>query len=249
MRPARPARPAYEELADRLRARILSGELVPGDRLPIEPDLCEQYGVSRTTVREALRQLSSQNLIMTTRGVTGGSYVRAPEPAHIRDFLEASIGLLAMHEGVTVDALVEVRDLLEVPAARLAAERRTAAHLERLRAAAASAPGDEKSFERNWLFHVELLQATGNPLLEVVAQPVFRVLQSRFVRDRAPELFWTTVDHDHREILHAIEAGDGDAAEETTRRHLEHLRLAYRRIDGQGSDGHGSHGHGSHGQV
>ena len=225
-------RPAYEELASRLRARILSGELVPGDRLPIEPDLCEQYSVSRTTVREALRQLSSQNLIVTTRGVTGGSYVRAPEPIHISDFLEASIGLLALHEGVSIDALVEVRDLLEVPAARLAAERRTAADLDRLRAAVVEpAAGGERSFERNWRFHIELLQATGNPLLEVVAQPICRVLQSRFVRDRAPEQFWTAVDHDHREILRAIEAGDGNAAEHATRRHLEHLRLAYLRLD------------------
>lgn len=220
-------RTAYEQLADRLRTRILSGELAPGDRLPIEPELCEQYGVSRTTVREALRQLSSQNLIVTTRGVTGGSYVTAPEPAHISDFLAASIGMLALHEGVSVDALVEVRDLLEVPAARLAARRRTPAQLDRLRAAVAEPAGDEKSFEHNWRFHTELLQATGNPLLEVVAEPVFRVLQSRFVRDRAPEQFWTTVDHDHREILRAIEAADGAAAEEATRRHLEHLRLAY----------------------
>jgi DNA-binding FadR family transcriptional regulator len=225
-------RPAYEELAGRLRARILSGELVPGDRLPIEPELCEQYGVSRTTVREALRQLSSQNLIVTTRGVTGGSYVSAPEPGQISDFLEASIGLLALHEGVSIDALVEVRDLLEVPAARLAAQRRTPAHVERLRAAAAEPPpGGAKSFERNWRFHIELFQATGNPLLEVVAEPVFRVLQSRFVRDRAPEQFWTTVDEDHREILRAIEAGDGGVAEAATRRHLQHLRLAYLRID------------------
>lgn len=227
-------RPAYEELAEHLRGRILSGELAPGDRLPIEPDLCEQYGLSRTTVREALRQLSSQNLIVTTRGVTGGSYVRAPDPAHISDFLEASIGLLALHEAVTVDALVEVRDLLEVPAARLAAQRRTGVHLDRLRAAVHEpAPADQKSFEHNWRFHAEVLQATGNPLLEVVTQPVFRVLQSRFVRERAPDQFWSTVDCDHQQILKAIEAEDPSAAEEATRQHLEHLRVVYRRIDRQ----------------
>src|SRR5438876_352461 len=66
---------SYQALADGLRAQITSGKLRPGDRLPTEPQLCAQSGLSRSTVREALRLLTSQNLIVTTRGVTGGSFV------------------------------------------------------------------------------------------------------------------------------------------------------------------------------
>ena len=70
--------PAYQLLADSLRTQITSGRLRPGERLPTEPQLCVRSGVSRSTVREALRLLTSQHLIVTTRGVTGGSYVARP---------------------------------------------------------------------------------------------------------------------------------------------------------------------------
>src|SRR6478735_5117351 len=79
---------AYQALAADLRDRIVSGEFQPGDRLPIEPDLCVRYGVSRSTVREALRLLASQNLIRTVRGTTGGSFVAHPDPDHISAYLE-----------------------------------------------------------------------------------------------------------------------------------------------------------------
>ena len=82
--------PAYQVLADALRAKILAGELEPGRKLPIEPELSAQYGVSRSTVREALRVLASQNLIATTRGVSGGSFVAPPNPEQISGYLEAS---------------------------------------------------------------------------------------------------------------------------------------------------------------
>ena len=118
--------PAYQMLADALRARILTRELQPGDRLPIEPDLAEQYGVSRSTVREALRVLASQGLVGTWRGMQGGSFITCPEPVQISDYLHASLGLLAWRpKNVGVDALLEARDMLEVPAAGLAAARRS----------------------------------------------------------------------------------------------------------------------------
>ncbi|HEY3480196.1 MAG TPA: GntR family transcriptional regulator, partial [Streptomyces sp.] len=75
--------PAYQLLSDALRARIITGELKPGEKLPVEPDLSTQYGVSRSTVREALRLLASQNLIITTRGVAGGSFVAYPKPQQV----------------------------------------------------------------------------------------------------------------------------------------------------------------------
>lgn len=67
--------PAYAVLAGHLRSRILSGELQPGERLPGEAELTAEFGVGRSTIREALRSLASQNLIETTRGVTGGASV------------------------------------------------------------------------------------------------------------------------------------------------------------------------------
>src|SRR5215212_1220523 len=112
-------------LADELRADITSGRLQPGERLPPEPELCIKTGVSRSTVREALRLLASQHLIVTTRGVTGGSYVAKPDAATLAASLSRGVNLLVTATPVGIRELMEVRDLLEVPAAGLAARRRT----------------------------------------------------------------------------------------------------------------------------
>jgi DNA-binding FadR family transcriptional regulator len=227
------SRPAYEAVAARLREQILGGELAPGDRLPTEPELSVRYGVSRSTVREALRVLSSQNLVETTRGVSGGSFVVHPRAEHVRDYLEVALGLLAVGEQVDVAALLEVRDLLEVPAAGLAAEHATKDQLDALRATLLDpAHTDARELhECNHRFHALLVTAAGNPLLEVVAQPVFRTLVTRFARGEAELPFWEEVVDDHRVILAAVEAGDAERAQELTRAHLARLRASYVRIE------------------
>ncbi|MFD8527706.1 FadR/GntR family transcriptional regulator [Streptosporangium canum] len=216
---------AYQALAADLRDRIVSGEFQPGDRLPIEPALCVRYGVSRSTVREALRLLASQNLIRTVRGTTGGSFVAHPDPDHISAYLETSFDLMR----VGIGQLMEIRELLEVPAAGLAALRRTEADLKRLRGCIVGASGREPGevFAPNRDFHIVLLRAAGNPLLEVVARPVFEVLEGRFVRDRAPRAALDGIDREHRDILRHIEAGDAEGARRAALEHLDNLRTAY----------------------
>lgn len=225
--------PAYQNLASDLRDRIVAGELRPGDRLPVEPELSSRYGVSRSTVREALRLLTSQNLISTVRGVAGGSFVVAPRPEQISDYLQTSFGLLAVDTQITVDQLLEIRDLLEVPATGLAALRRTEADLDELRSTLFD-PGSlepAEMYEPNKHFHAVLLRASGNPLLEVVARPIFQVLDERFLRSRAPGRFWHDVDRDHREILALVESGDQEGAKQAAHAHLGHLRGTYLAIE------------------
>ena len=225
--------PAYAVLAANLRRRILSGELQPGTRLPGEAELTAEYGVGRSTIREALRSLASQNLINTTRGVTGGSFVATPSVGHISAHLETGVALMAAAETVTVDQLMEVRNLMEVPAAGIAAYRRTELHLEQLRAAIFDPEGAQgpETYTKNQEFHLVLLRATQNPLLELITAPVFRVLSSRFGRDHAPEGFWQCVDHDHRAILDVVSAGDSMTAMDLMRTHLDHLGDSYRQMD------------------
>jgi DNA-binding FadR family transcriptional regulator len=225
--------PAYSTVAAQIRSRILSGELLTGARLPSEPELSAEFGVGRSTVREALKVLASQNLVTTTRGVTGGSFVAVPTVSDISAHLETGVGLMAAVETVTVDQLMEVRQMLEVPTAGVAAYRRSEAHLDELRAAIfdpSEAMGPE-TYARNQEFHLVLLRAADNPLLEVITAPVFRVLSSRFGRDRAPDGFWECVDADHRAVLRVVEAGDALAAMTAMRRHLDHLGDAYVQMD------------------
>lgn len=226
-------RPAYHQVADEIRSQIVTGEMIPGARLPAEAELSEMFGVSRSTVREALRVVASQSLVRTTRGVTGGTFVSTPEARETSDYLQTSLALMASAEDVDVAELLEARMILEAPAARLAAERRTEEHLEQLRGSieegTGAAPGH--GFEGNRSFHQVILEASGNRLLTVVTRPVFAVLQDRFLRDEAAPSFWNRVARDHRRILAAVEAGDSVTAEEEMRQHLLRLASTYRRID------------------
>lgn len=220
-----PAAPAYQQLAAELRALIVSGGLAPGDRLAGEDDLGERYGVSRSTAREAIRLLEAQQLVVTTRGTTGGSFVAAHAPARIDIELGSSLDLLVAHEHLTVEQIVEARELLEVPAAALASRRRTEAHLVELRECVSIGRG------ANERFHQVMLAASGNPLVEVMTRPLFRVLSERIERDRAPAEFWDAVDDDHARILDHLERGDAEGAAEEMRRHLAELAGVYRGLD------------------
>jgi DNA-binding FadR family transcriptional regulator len=217
--------PAYQRLADHLRASILSGELPPGRRLPLEAELCERHGVSRSTVREAIRLLEAQHLVVTTRGTTGGSFVSVPVTDRISDELGTSLDLLISNHSVTVDEVLEARQLIEVPAAALAAKRRTDAQLADLRACVEEGRG------ANERFHSVLLEASGNPLVEVVCRPLFDVLRDRLRRDLATDEFWSAVDGEHRRLLELVEAGDAEGVAEEMARHLDHLATEYRALD------------------
>ena len=231
-----PAQPAYAQVVEELRRRILVGNPGPGSRLPNEEELSNEFGVGRSTVREALSALASQNLIRTKRGVTGGSFVMTPTVDTMSAHLETGVGLMASAEYVSVAQLMEVRELLEVPTAGLAAHRINKSELSDLRAALSVPVGPltgatQGSFSANHDFHVVLLRATGNPLLEVITAPVFRVLALRFGRERASNEFWDGVHKDHGEILDAIESRDSMAAMSAMRRHLDRLGVVYSKID------------------
>jgi GntR family transcriptional repressor for pyruvate dehydrogenase complex len=220
--------PAYQVLADALRAQILTGELRAGRKLPIEPELSLQYGVSRSTVREALRVLASQNLITTTRGVSGGSFIAYPNPEQISGYLEASLRLLAQADSLTIGQLAEARDMLEVPAAGLAARRRSEEQLQDLKAALFDRGQVtlEQAIESSKTFHTALVRATGSPLVEVLARPVFEVVYDHVQGWEAPPGFWRRIAGDHERIFEAIAAQDPATAQDAIRDHLRKLRPA-----------------------
>ncbi len=223
---------AYEQIAATLRGRVVAGELEPGERLPTETMLATEFGVSRATVREALRQLDTQSLIRTSKGATGGSYVTLPSAGHLSASLRSGIGLLADAQDISLDDLLEARELLEVPAARLAARRRREHDLERLRAAIPGNPlelGAQDQFAHNADFHAVVLEASGNVLLAIAAQPVFDVLQTRLARSTLGNPFHRAINTHHRAIAAAIEAGDEDAAGGEMHLHVEYLRPFYQK--------------------
>ena len=223
-------RKAYEQVADQLLSMINSGELKPGDRLPSEAELAADFGVSRTTVREALRILATRNLIQTRKGMAGGHFIVEPTVGSISEFLIANYGLLTAANTVTLEHLLQAREMIEGPAAAIAARNRDDGDLERLRSAltddiAALSDIDALAKFRN--FHLYLLEATKNHLLVVAAVPIFTVLQSTDVRRRPAKQVIADLERDHQNIYAAVEARDVAAAHRLMDEHLGFLRVNY----------------------
>jgi GntR family transcriptional repressor for pyruvate dehydrogenase complex len=220
--------PAYQVLADELREEITSGRLQPGSRLPPEPELCVRSGVSRSTVREALRLLASQHLIVTTRGVTGGSFVAHPDAEQLSEALSTGLTLLSNSAEVGMADLLELRRALEVPAAGLAAQRRTDANLIEMRGAMFDPDLDELEtmLAAHAAFHSAIASATGNPLFELVTRPLYHVTYGEEIVENLPGDYWERIDADHRELLSCVKGGDAGAAMEVGRRHLDYIAAA-----------------------
>jgi DNA-binding FadR family transcriptional regulator len=230
--PIRRVRKAFEQVAEQLRELITSGVLGPGQRLPTEAMLAAEFGVSRATVREALRLLSAQGLVRTAKGTGGGSYVNVPTVAGVSELLSSNLGLMSASADLRLDDFLEARELIEVPATRLATLRSSP---DEVRALRDTVPGDplslsvEQQFVHNRDFHFRLVQASGNPLLSIAAQPIFVVLQTHLQRSKLPRAALQAINDEHQEIALAMESGDADAAEDAMRRHLRSLRPGYER--------------------
>ena len=225
--------PAYAQVTSQLRDQIVTGQIRTGDQLPNEAELGSICGVSRSTVREALRSLAAQSLVYTSRGVTGGTFVAKLDAETVSEYLRTSLGLMSGSAGVSVSELLETRAALEVPAARFAAMRRTDEALQELKENASIRSIDDESarYAKNSRFHELILEASRNRLLSLVASPLFDVLKSRFLREEVEKSYWTNVDEDHREILRYIEARDPNGAEAAMRSHLIRLEATYESID------------------
>jgi GntR family transcriptional repressor for pyruvate dehydrogenase complex len=232
----RPVRPAYAQVASQIRELIMSGELSPGDRLPNESIMATQFGVSRTTVREALRVLSSQGLVITERGVTGGTFVSAGNPAVVAELLEIGLNVLTGNNALSVFELLECREMLEVPIAALAAQRRTADDIDRLeRLLEWDRPGEESfadSFERHRQIHLAVHEAAQNRMFAVILDPLFGVLEGLAQRVYSEER-QDQVHTEHRHLVDAIRDRDAARAAAIMKSHLEALRAVYADHDGK----------------
>ena len=144
--------------------------------------------------------------------------------------LESRLGQMSGLDLVSLPDMLEVREMLEIPIARLAAERRTDEHLEQLRASFGLATTAEYRATVTGVgpphFHTTLLHAAGNPLLSIMTPPVFKVLSLRHLQDDPPE-FWKLVSAEHSAITDAVADRDPDAAAEMMSTHLCSLRMTY----------------------
>lgn len=214
-----------ETVLNRLLGLIASGEVKPGDRLPSEPALAEQLGVSRVTLRESVKMLSVMGLVDVRHG--RGTFVRQPESSPLTRPISVMLGLYA----VPVFELLEVRRVIEFHTVQEAARRRSDSGLARLREHVGEMErvldSPERYIELDKAFHLEIARCADNRVLAALLE---------MIRDRLREDLLKTVrkrgkteryERDHGEILRAVECRDGELAQSIMAQHLGKLEQEF----------------------
>ncbi|TDY15824.1 GntR family transcriptional regulator [Paraburkholderia sp. BL6665CI2N2] len=217
------ARRTYEDICLQIRLEVSEGRLKPGDRLPPERNLAEQFGVSRTAVRDALRTLEVAGVVACERGVNGGAFIRHGDPGIITQAVQDMV-LLGR---VTTDSIIEARILLMNDALRLACKRATHVDLDAIER-------DIDSIEQLTLsgdltrrsthlvdFYSLIAQATHNEVIVMLVDSLSEIFRQLLIRlGPAPRSDLVSV---RRLILRHLRARDTDSAIEEMTRHLERL--------------------------
>ena len=210
----------YKQVADQIQELIVSEALRPGDKLPGERELAEQLGVSRTVVREAIRLLSVRGLVEVKPGC--GTYVREPSP---RDAAAPIELLLKLRQCPNfLDNLYEVRHMIEVEVAGLAAERATGEDFAAMEAAIEGMRahvGDADRFvHHDLVFHSALADATHNDLFSILLNAISDLWsKGAMLAYQAPSAAEDSLAH-HCNVLQHVKAQDQEKARQAMREHI-----------------------------
>ena len=217
---ARPVRrkKIYEQIAERLRALIAAGEMGPGDRLPPERKLAETFKVSRNSVREAIKALEEQGVVVSRTGA--GTFVAESERERLVEAMAGALG-----EGRRRLAEVfELRRILEPQIAMLAAERITPGHLEELteivRLQGEALAAGENPAELDDRFHLLVVRAAGNGILTTVCETIGELVGESRSESLQSEARAEGSIEGHRAIVEALRLRDGKLAAQRMHRHL-----------------------------
>lgn len=230
----RKAGKTYEQIISYIRGEITSRQLRPGDRLLPETDLARSLGVSRPTVREALKVLESQNVLKSSTGPTGGTFVRAIDAASVAEYLKDSISLLVDVDELTLEELWAARGVTDVPAAELAAVHRTEQDLLAIEESVSMDEPENGDFIVSDIsFHRAVAEASKNRMLGLFAGSIHMTLGSLAERYHMPEVVLPEVkrisQEQHHLIYMAISDQDGALAATLMREHLQLSYEMYRR--------------------
>jgi DNA-binding FadR family transcriptional regulator len=216
----------HHMVVDVLLEKIVSGAYPPGGQLPTEPEIAAQLAVSRSVVREAMRVLDAKGLIEVRQG--SGTRVTPPDRWDPLD--PAILGVLRGRgaSAAVLRDLLEARTIIECEVAALAAARRGPAELAALEAALTlmrSAVDDPPRFVTgDSAFHLTLLHAAGNRVLERMTLPMHELLSyAQQLTDAIPGVLGRAL-ADHERIAGAVERQDPAAAREAMREHLEQTK-------------------------
>lgn len=212
-----------EQIADQIKAAIISKDLNPGDKLPAEQELADQFQVSRPTIRDAIKILAASKLIVTKSGAKGGHFVAEIDLNtlinDISDFITLSLSL----EGMTIDEVLEVRDTVELKSSYLAALRRTEDDLKILKECLPSLENHISSsqfYEQDFKFHQAVAKATHNRMIITTTEAITLSLTNYFAQSDCPSQLREKLITELYDIYEAIEAKNPDLAVEKMKQHL-----------------------------
>jgi len=213
----------YEQIVKQIEESILKGALKPGDQLPAERDLAQQFGVSRTAVREAVKTLREKGLVESYSG--RGTFITNGTSQAIKQSLDFMMRI-GQQDGLV--QLAEVRQILEPEIVALAASRVQEQHLAMMREAVAvmdEALRDPDAYiEADLDFHLSLAEAAENPIILSLIDSIVGLLREQRLRifyvDGGPD----RGQYHHKRILEAVEQRDEDRARDAMRAHLQQVR-------------------------
>jgi len=209
-------------IVDQIRLLIHQGKLRPGDRLPSERELCSRFGVSRVTVREALRVLEAGGLVEIRVGAHGGAFVTMPSNERLGEGLADLLKLSPL----TAAEVAEARMIFELGIVPLVVERATKEDIAALNEICArqrkSLKDKEYSVTLSAEFHVRVAACTHNAAIEMLVQSFHGplLMSLREAQTLAP-LMGRRGNAEHQEFVDAVERGDVDGATEIMRAHLQ----------------------------
>jgi GntR family transcriptional repressor for pyruvate dehydrogenase complex len=214
-----------QRVVDEIKTMIVNGRIAPDTKLPPEKELGEQFGVSRTVIREAVQMLRAQGLVEPKQGV--GTIVRRLTRAHVVEPLSLLVQIRS--GGVTLEQLYQVRTLLEVEVAGLAARHATESDVHSLQDIVERLDAGQEELATFATceadFHTALAHATGNPLLELLVGILLDLLEEyvRKVLVQLPEARPLYVAR-HRRITAQVIARDEARARQEMAEHLQAVR-------------------------
>lgn len=213
----------YEQIVQQIEQRILSRELKVGDQLPSERELAEQFGVSRTAVREAIKALHEKGLVVVLVGK--GTFIANGTPDAVRHTLNL---LLKGDSARGYLNLVELREILEPEIAALAAVRITDEYVavlqESMDKMEVAIDDVEEFVEADLDFHLALAEATQNPFIPALLDPIIDIMREQRILITLVKGVAQHGQYNHKIIVDAINRGDPQAAREAMRHHLEQIR-------------------------
>ncbi|OPY75999.1 MAG: HTH-type transcriptional regulator LutR [Syntrophorhabdus sp. PtaU1.Bin058] len=216
----------FEKIVDEIKSAIETDKLRPGDKLPPEMELAKIFGVSRVTVREALRILELSGLILIKQGTKGGAFIKKMDaPQKLKECLSDYLKV----GNITIDQLAEARYWIESIVMDIVCQKARKKDFELLSKSVKKAEqfyreGRERDrIDENWNFHILLVKITGNKILIETVISIIEMMRYMMLKITTDRKITENAFKAHKEIVDLLESGNLEKAKAVNRTHIEDL--------------------------